>query len=62
MPYGAPKKLIAVRLDPALVECVQALARAQKLSLTDSVEQSLRAWVIEKQRRPTPARRKLQQP
>jgi hypothetical protein len=51
MPRGAPKKFTAFRLDPALLQAVQAAAEAQGTNATAAVEEGLRLWLARHKRR-----------
>ena len=51
MPYGAPKKFTAFRIDPALLAAVQAAAKAQATNVTAAVEEGLRLWLARTKRK-----------
>jgi post-segregation antitoxin CcdA len=57
MPRGSPKKITAVRLDPALLAAVKGFST----NVSQAVEQGLRLWLSRerrKARRDTPAKRR----
>jgi len=51
MPRGNPKKFTGVRLDPALLAEVQAVAESQATNVTAAVDEGLRLWLARTKRK-----------
>ena len=54
MPHGNPKKATAFRIDPELLQSVQATAEAQGTNVTAAVEEGLRLWLARAKRSRAP--------
>jgi hypothetical protein len=51
MPHGSSKKFTAFRIDPELLQAVQAAAGAQGTNVTVAVEEGLRLWLARAKRK-----------
>jgi hypothetical protein len=51
MPHGNPKKFTAFRLDPELLQAVQAAAAEQGTNVTAAVEEGLHLWLTRAKRK-----------
>jgi hypothetical protein len=61
MPHGNPKKFTAFRIDPELLQAVQAAVEALGTNVTAAVEEGLRLWLARTKRKAsaTPIAREL---